>query len=112
MINLYEEIVEKLEFHNKTINDILWIGTSKNKVNKEIFLEESKKLKYDNGYGISVINEDLIIAGNGWYLTRWEYDGSEGFEYITLIEEPKEEIECSKDFIIPSKYLRDFKWEK
>lgn len=109
--NLYDEIVEKLEEHNKNINDIVWVGTRNYKIDKTKFLEDAKKLYYDDGYGLSVINEDLLIVGKGWYLERWEYDGSEGFRYISLIEEPKETREYSRDFIVPETYIRDYKWE-
>lgn len=112
MQNFYDEIIDILEDNNKTINDIVWIGTRKYKINKEKFLEDSKNLKYDNGYGISVINDDLIIAGNNWYLERWEYDGSEGFRFVSLLEEPQEEKEYMRNFIIPEKYLRDYRWLK
>lgn len=109
MANFYEEIVEILEENNKTINDIIWIGTRKYKVNKEKFLEDSKHLKYDDGYGLAVINGNLIIAGDNWYLERWEYDGSEGFSFIPFLEEPQEVQEYTRDFIIPDTYIRDYK---
>ena len=111
MINLYEEILEELELHNKTIEDIEWIGTRKYIINKTKFIEDSKKLKYDNGYGLSVINEDLKIVGNNWYLERWEYDGSEGFRYVSLLTKPKEKMEYTRKFTIPETYLRDFYWK-
>lgn len=110
MQNFYDEIVEKLENYNKSIKDIIWIGTRNYKVNKEKFLEDSKNLKYDDGYGIEVINPRLIIAGNNWYLERWEYDGSEGFRFVSLLEEPQEEKEYMRNFIIPEEYLRDYRW--
>lgn len=109
--NLYDEIVEKLEEFDKSIKDIVWVGTRNYKIDKTKFLEDAKKLYYDDGYGLSVINEDLLIVGKGWYLERWEYDGSEGFRYISLIEEPKETREYSRDFIVPETYIRDYKWE-
>ena len=61
--NLYDENVEKLEEHNKNINDIVWVGTRNYKIDKTKFLEDAKKLYYDDGYGLSVINEDLLIVG-------------------------------------------------
>ena len=110
MINFYEEIVKTLEKFNKSINDIVWIGTKIYKVNKEKFLEDAKKLEYDKGYGLEVINMNLIIAGKDWYLERWEYDGSEGFSFVSLLEEPQEEQEYKRNFIIPNTYYRDYKW--
>lgn len=110
MINFYNEIEEVLKEHKKTIDDIIWIGTRKHKVDKNKFLKDAKKLKYDNGYGIQNINERLIIAGDDWYLERWEYDGSEGFAYISKLKEPLNEIEYSRKFIIPETYLRDYYW--
>ncbi|MEE3324163.1 MAG: hypothetical protein VZR33_02425 [Methanosphaera sp.] len=112
MINFYEEIENILKEYNKSINDIIWIGTKNYKVNKEKFLEDSKHLKYDNGYGLSIINENLIIAGINWHLVRWEYDGSEGFTFVSLLGEPEEEQEYTRKFIIPDTYIRDFRWTK
>lgn len=112
MINFYDEIIKTLEKNNKAINDIVWIGTRKYKVEKDKFLEDVKNLKYDKGYGIATINMDLIIAGKDWYLERWEYDGSEGFSYVPFLTEPQEEKEYSRKFIIPDTFLRDYKWLK
>ena len=36
--------------------------------------------EYDNGYGYQEIDGIVLFSDNSW-LERWEYDGSEGWEY-------------------------------
>ena len=111
MENFYEEIKNILKYHKKTLDDIKWVGARNYTIDKDKFFEDIKNLEYDSGYGLEVINLDLIIVGDNFYLTRWEYDGSEGFEYITMPVKPKNKKEYSRDFVISDKYLRDFKWK-
>jgi len=44
---------------------------------------------YDNGYGSQELH-GIIWLSNGNWMTRWEYDGSEGWEYNSLPEIPEE----------------------
>ena len=46
------------------------------------FAEIAKNVDYYDGYGIAEIATDLtiLLRDNTWF-TRWEYDGSEGWQY-------------------------------
>ena len=88
-INFYLETVEILEANNKTLKDIVWVGTKEIMIDVVQFLEISKHTEYDNGYGGAEIVGDLIIVGADWWLSRGEYDGSEWWIYNTLPQMPK-----------------------
>lgn len=40
---------------------------------------KSLDFKYDNGYGLQEVFGTIVFNNHTW-LTRWEYDGSEGWE--------------------------------
>ena len=82
MTNLYDETVTILEIHNKTIADIEYIGSPETKINTHKALELMKKTNYDSGFGGQEIAENLMIIGNGFIMTRGEYDGSEWWNYM------------------------------
>lgn len=82
MTNLFDETAGVLENHNKTIADIEYIGSSETKINTNKALELMKKTDYYSGYGGQVIAENLMIKGNGFIMTRGEYDGSEWWDYM------------------------------
>lgn len=90
MINLLQETIEELLTHDKTWNDVLWIGGS----NFTIDIEEFKKLanlEYDNGYGAPAVAQDLIVVGEDWWLERYEYDGAEEWVYKSYPKKPLEQ---------------------
>lgn len=80
-INFFYEIVEALKEHDKSINDIQWIGSDIAIFDTESFLNWSKNFDYDNGYGGNVIPLDIVVVGTDWWLERAEYDGYEWWEY-------------------------------
>jgi hypothetical protein len=87
MENLLEETKEKLADCHKTPKDVLWVGSSDG--SEAITWEEFEKLadfEYDDGYGLNEIRLDLVVVGKGWWLERYEYDGSEWWVYK---EQPK-----------------------
>ncbi len=90
MINLYVEIDEELYNIGKTVNDIAYIdGIADYPVEPKSFLEASKKINYDDGFGEEFINHDLtIVFTDGSFLRRDSYDGSEWFEYFE-VKDPK-----------------------
>jgi len=48
----------------------------------DTFSKVAAKIDYDSGYGAQEIEESLIVLFNdGTWMERWEYDGSEGWEY-------------------------------
>lgn len=93
MINLLEETLTVLKRHNKTYEDIVWVGSEDGYID----LEEFKKIAnvyYDNGYGSTEIPTDLIIVGKDFFMIRGEYDGSEWWEYYSkdMFKKPKKQL--------------------
>lgn len=89
MGNLLRETIEELNKHNKTLDDVLWIGS--NEFNILVDKEEFKKRAnqyYDDGYGSAQIATDLVVVGKDWWLERHEYDGSEWWEFKQLPKQP------------------------
>lgn len=97
MINLLEETKEILENHNKTIEDIKWIGTRKHYVDINKFLELADA-EYDSGYGGQEVADNLLVVGNNWWLERHEYDGSEWWEYKSIPQKPNEFLKLKSLF--------------
>lgn len=81
-MNLYDETVEILRLHDKTIADIEYIGSTRTKINTNKALELMKKTNYDRGFGGQEIAENLMIKGYGFIMIRGEYDGSEWWDYM------------------------------
>ena len=85
MANLLKETKEILEQHDKTFDDIIFVGdkSDHSKMTVKEFLEHAN-FEYDDGYGSEVINTDLILVGKDFWLERHEYDGSEWWEYKSM----------------------------
>ena len=82
MTNLWDETVRKLATHNLDFDkDVIQVQTYEGYINKEVFKMMAMATNYDSGYGAAEIREDLVIMGNGWWLERDEYDGSEWWTY-------------------------------
>lgn len=109
MINLLQETLSVLEENGKTIEDVLWVGNKYNKTSWSNF-ESVANITYDNGYGGNEIASDLLIVGDGWWLERGEYDGSEWWEFKKL---PKcESDKHTKLLSVTENWLAGLKWEK
>jgi hypothetical protein len=92
MRNLLEETIEALKQHDKTPKDVLWCGCRTHYFDWADF-EKVANVEYDSGYGGQEVAEDLLIVGNGFWLERHEYDGSEWWEYKTAPVQPTEKME-------------------
>lgn len=91
-MNLLKETELELIKHGKTIEDIKWVGTRHHYVDIDKFIEIANVL-YDDSYGAPEVAENLIVAGDGWWLERQEYDGSEWWEFKEAITKPEEKLE-------------------
>ncbi len=93
MTNLYQQLLEKLEANDKTLADIVWIGSDDGLLVIPISnLKDVFDVDYDNSYGAQEIASDLVVVGDGWWLERFEYDGAEWWDYKStpiLQSEPK-----------------------
>ena len=91
MTNLKEETIDMLHRSGKDISDIVWIGCKDFKIPADLFWELADK-SYDAGYGSPEVATDLLVVGNGWWLERAEYDGSEWWQFKTAPVEPTETV--------------------
>ena len=93
--NLLNETLRVLSEHGRTMDDVLWIGCKDFRIPIERFLELADDIYY-NSYGGVEVAADLMVVGDGWWLSRWEYDGSEGWEYNEPPKMPEEvrDVEC------------------
>lgn len=81
MTNLWEETISILDLYKLNWADIIFVCGNEFQISKENFEEVAKETNYDNGYGAPEIATDLKLIGADFWLERWEYDGSEGWEY-------------------------------
>lgn len=107
-MNLLSETLKKMDQFGKTFKDVeqvTWAVIVKQVTLKdgrpacqvedhwctwETFAEAARAIDYDNGYGHQEIGESLeILFKDGSWMQRWEYDGSEGWEYVV----PRERVE-------------------
>lgn len=84
MTNLLHCTKSTLEAFGKTPADVKWVGSGDGKY--AIAWDEFEKIsdvEYDGGYGGQEIVSDLVVVGDGWWLSRGEYDGSEWWMFNT-----------------------------
>lgn len=99
-MNFKKEILDILEEHNKTINDIEFITITEIDFSKGEIVYTSMSIEnaiedifnkfdfeYDNGYGASEI-PDIKIVGKDWWLEH----GGEWWEFKTLPVKPSKLI--------------------
>lgn len=95
MQNLLKETIGIIEINGKSESDVIAVvGTL---FFQGPYLPQNKKIRiswedfkryadfnYNNGFGGNEISEDLVVVGNGFWLERGEYDGSEWWEFKTM----------------------------
>lgn len=91
-MNLLKETLNALKAYNKTEEDVRWVGSDEYLTSWSKF-KEIADTDYHAGFGSAKVAEDLIIAGDNWWLERSEYDGSEGWEFRTMPIKPTKEID-------------------
>ncbi len=95
MANLLAETQDALQEAGVSNIDIVFIGSDdkKHSCSWDEFVSLAKNLNYDSGYGTQHIASDLVIElADGRYLSRDEYDGSEGWCLMGLPPTPKSSI--------------------
>ena len=91
--SLLDETLGILKEHGKYENDIKYVRVKNIKttdlssfyayVDWNSFKEAIKDYKYNRGYGVQYVWEDLrVVLYDGDYLERHEYDGSEWWVYV------------------------------
>lgn len=86
-MNLLNETIEILKEHNKSSEDVLWVGSYDLFFTWKSFKSLSDK-EYNDGFGGQEVIPDLLIVGDNWWLERHEYDGSEWWEFKKLPIKP------------------------
>jgi len=89
--NLLEETLTFLTEHDKTPEDVKWVGSRYGEyaITWQEFAALANTTIYDNGYGGQEIASDLVVVGDDWWLAREGYDGSEAWVFC---EQPRRSI--------------------
>jgi hypothetical protein len=95
-VNLLQETIDFLKTYKKSPTDILWIGDKNFYTNWVNFAEIAEYTNYDNGFGSNEIPMDLVVVGKDFWLSRYEYDGSEHWVFNTLPKRPIKEDKLIK----------------
>lgn len=90
-MNLLQETEDDLATHGLSLSNIKWVGTERYTIPVDTFINIAGETEYDNGFGAQEVATDLIIVGDGWYMDRYEYDGSESWFFHTVPPKPDEE---------------------
>lgn len=77
----WDETIGVLKSYGKTFDDVEWIGGDEFEISKENF-ERISHFTYDDGYGGQEVAADLKLVGKDFMMKRWEYDGSEAWEFV------------------------------
>ena len=87
-MNLLKETLECLKDNNKTPEDVLWVGSQDGKfaISWNEFIKLSENFEYDAGFGAQEVASNLVVVGDNWWLERSEYDGSESWEFKSIIK--------------------------
>jgi hypothetical protein len=83
MINFLDETKDFLEKRNKTLDDIIYVQTDEFRIKDIQKFLKSMDFDYDDGFGCQEIPSDLKIIGKDFWLERYEYDGSEWWDFKT-----------------------------
>lgn len=115
MINLKTETLEAIKGSGHTVEDIDWCGVAEGSDNFQIPTDvffDVIDFKYDDGYGLSEIDVHLtVMFTDGTWLTRWEYDGSEGWELARVPRKPDVvKNDVAKDDIYAKSCLWGMEW--
>lgn len=102
MPNLLTETVDNLAEHEKSPADVRWVGSrSGDFVSGWDEFAALAAVDYDADFGSNEVPMDLVVVGDGWWLERHEYDGSEWWEFKAL---PAPQVDARKmERIIPGR---------
>ncbi|MEN6549031.1 MAG: hypothetical protein ABFE07_23545 [Armatimonadia bacterium] len=86
-MNLLKETLESMAPH--TPSEVLWVGGDSFWFTWDEFARVAD-VEYDSGFGSQKVASDLVVVGDGWWLERTEYDGSEGWALKGQPKRPEE----------------------
>lgn len=91
--NLKEETLSKMKRHNKTIDDIWWIGSQDMVISTERFFELSDTMYDSSHYTSQEVAYDLIIVFKDYSMMyRAEDGGEEWWQYISPLPPMTQEV--------------------
>lgn len=102
MTNLLTETLEAMQYAHKAHHEVTFVGSlrSGHRCTWEEF-EIIANREYDAGYGCHEVALDLVITfTDGSWLERYEYDGSEGWVYKSVIDVPSVELPLKTVFCL------------
>lgn len=108
-VNLLKETLDKLQYHGKKPEDVLWVSD----LNMQFYttwsdFESKANRVYDSGFGGVEVNLGLILVGNDWWLERYEYDGAEGWCFRwcfrNMLKKPKKLGKINNIFVGDNSY--------
>lgn len=91
-MNLLQETIDSITESEHIPDDVTFIGSrhSGHTCTWDQF-RGLADIEYNDGYGAAEVATDLeIVFRDGGHLRRYEYDGSEGWEYIPPFKAPAE----------------------
>ena len=89
MVSLLQQTLEMLQDYDLTEDDVIWVGSEDFSISWEDF-KLFADVEYYSGYGSPEVATDLVIVGEGWWLERSEYDGS---EWWSMKQAPKQPLQ-------------------
>lgn len=81
-MNLLNETLEALRENGKIEDDVLFVESFPLITDWDSF-KRNANFNYDNGFGCTQISINLKIVDDTWWLERYEYDGSEWWDFKT-----------------------------
>ncbi|KAK3680656.1 hypothetical protein B0T22DRAFT_446005 [Podospora appendiculata] len=90
---LKEMTLLALSLHDKTWDDVVWVGGQEFEISKEEFLDLAN-VRYNYQYGATEVAGDLVVVGKDFWLERAEYDGLEWWEFKTLPRRPERRLQA------------------
>lgn len=92
MANLLKETIDFLSKNNRSPKDVLSIGAEKYRISWDTFAKHAD-IEYDDGFGGCEIIKNIKIYGKDFVAFRNEYDGSEWWQFISIPEDNKPNLD-------------------
>lgn len=97
-MNLLEETLEMLELCDKDESDVIQVQGLDYSISWQEFKDRAKIIDYNEESSVVEINLFLRIIGDGWWLERDEYNGSEQWVWRTPAKlKPSGEVKLTKE---------------
>lgn len=90
--NLLRETIDVLAENGKTPADVQWCGSPQFGSFTWDEFAALADVEYDSGFGGAEVATDLMVVGDGWWLQRGEYDGSEWWDFLAPVVRPERRV--------------------